>query len=635
VCGIVGLSMSSSYRPSALAQDLGRAVRAIAHRGPDSSGTHMDDHFALGHVRLAIIDLSETGAQPMYSADRRYVIVFVGEIYNYVDLRKKLEARGVKFIGTSDTEVLLYGFIHFGPDVVTQLNGMFTFAVADLLANELFLARDQMGVKPLYYSIGGFGVAFSSEIKALLEIVPINRELDPVAISQYLTYLWGPGERTPFKRVLKLPPGTALFIRDGQVRRSWTFWSLPNYRPRRDWTERACAQDLKTCVDEAVERQLVSDAPVGAFLSGGVDSTAVVAAARKHKPELNCFTIAMDESRAGEMVEDLPYARLAAKSLGVRLTEVKVSPDDIVCGLGKMVADLDEPLADPAGLNLFLMSKAAGEDGIKVLLSGTGGDDLFSGYRRHMAGSYNRTWDYFPGAFRGQIAGVASKLGASSHALRGAKKVLSNLASDADERLMHLYAWTPLVRVRELMQRDFDAELDAADPFHEFRAVMDANRDVPDVEKLLRLDQRFFLADHNLIYTDKMGMAASVEIRVPLLDLELVKFAAQVPAEWKMHGWSAKRLFKESQKDCIPAEILNRKKTGFGVPLRAWMRGPMRDRVRDLLSPDTICKRGLFNASTVNRMLLENDADTADTAYSLFSLMCIELWCRRYVDGVS
>lgn len=635
MCGIVGLSMSSSYRPDTLPQDLGRAMRAIAHRGPDGNGTHIDDHFALGHVRLAIIDLSETGAQPMYSADGRYVITFVGEIYNYVELRKKLEARGIKFVGTSDTEVLLYGFIHFGPDVVMQLNGIFTFAVADLKTKELFLARDHMGIKPLYYSVGRFGIAFASEIKALLEMVPIDRELDRVAISQYLTFLWGPGERTPFKTVRKLAPGTALFISDGRITRSWTFWSLPDYRPRRDWTEQACALDLKNCVDEAVNRQLVSDAPVGAFLSGGVDSTAVVAAARKLKPDLHCFTIAMDEGQAGEMAEDLPYARLAAKALGIRLTEVSVSPQDIVSGLGKMIADLDEPLADPAGLNLYMMSKAARADGIKVLLSGTGGDDLMSGYRRHMVGSYNRTWDYLPAAIRARIAGATSKLNTSSNALRGAKKVLSNLDSDADERLMHLYAWTPLASVRDLMQKDCRKELDDNDPFREFRAVIDDSSGAPDVEKLLRLDQRFFLADHNLIYTDKMGMAAGVEIRVPLLDLELVDFAAQIPAEWKMRGWSAKRLFKESQKNSVPSEILNRKKAGFGVPLRAWMKGPMRDRVRDLLSPDTIRNRGLFDASAVDRMMQANDAGTADAAYSLFSLMCIELWCRRYVDNAS
>lgn len=635
MCGIVGLSMSSSYRPTTLVRDLGRAMHAIAHRGPDGSGTHIDDDFALGHVRLAIIDLSETGAQPMYSADGRYVITFVGEIYNYAELRKKLLARGVKFVGTSDTEVLLYGFIHFGPDVVTQLNGIFTFAVTDLQTKELFLARDHMGVKPLYYSVGKFGIAFSSEIKALLEVAPIARELDPVAISQYLTFLWEPGERTPFKAVRKLAPGTALFVRGGQVTRTWTFWSLPAYQPRYDWTRQQCALDLRACVDAAVHRQLVSDAPVGAFLSGGVDSTAVVAAARKHKPDMHCFTIAMDDSQTGEMAEDLPYARLAAKKLGVRLTEVRVTPQDIVSGLDKMISDLDEPLADPAGLNLYLMSKAAKDDGIKVLLSGTGGDDLMSGYRRHLVGSYNKAWDYLPTAIRSRIAGATSNLGTSSHALRSARKLLSNLASDADERLMHLYAWTPLPRVRDLMLKQFHSELDDSDPFGEFRTVVDAGRGTPDVEKLLRLDQRFFLADHNLIYTDKMGMAAGVEIRVPLLDLELVNFAARIPAEWKMRGRSPKRLFKESQRNCVPAAILNRKKAGFGVPLRAWMKGPMNDRARDLLSPASIRKRGLFDAAAVGRMMQDGNADTADTAYSLFSLMCIELWCRRYVDNAS
>lgn len=630
MCGIVGLSL---LEPGGRC-DLDRAVRALAHRGPDGRGVHVDRHFALGHTRLAIIDLSEQGAQPMWSADRRYVMVYNGEIYNFADLRRKLEARGARFRGHSDSEVLLEGYSAFGPDFIAELNGIFAVAIADVASKELFVARDPLGVKPLYWSEGPFGFAFSSEIKALLRLAPIEREIDPIALQQYLTFLWAPGERTLFKEVRKLDPGTAFFVRDGRIARRWRYWSPPAYAPRRDWTRRECAVQLGDGVTQAVTRQMVSDAPVGAFLSGGVDSTAIVAAASRSNPDIECFTMRMEGGNdRSEGFDDLGYARLAARHFGVRLVEVPVEPQDITSNIERMVFDLDEPLADPSCLNLYLMSKAARERGIKVLLSGAGGDDLMSGYRRHTAAVYDGFLDYLPSALRRTLARSAQSGQLARPALRRITKVLRNSALGGDDRIARMFAWAPDETVASVVASDIRSASHTAEVWAPLSRELTGLGDAPDLEKCLALDRRFFLTDHNLTYADKMGMAASVEVRVPLLDLELVSFAAQIPAEWKHRGLTAKWLFKQSQRGAIPDRIINRPKTGFGVPLRGWMRGSLRGLLEDLLSEESLTRRGLFNAKAVRRLIHDNSAGSADASYLLFSLMCIESWCRTFADS--
>ena len=627
MCGIVGLAAAPS-RP--LPPDIDWAVAALSHRGPDAHGAFISAPFALGHTRLSIIDLSEAGAQPMHSADGRLVMTYNGEIYNFAELKRDLDQHGIRLRGHSDTEVLLESYRLYGPDVLARLNGIFALGIVDLEKREMVVARDAAGIKPVYIADGPFGFAFASEIKALLAVAPIERTIDADAVRQYLTFLWSPGERTMLRGVKKLDPGRALLVRDGSVARSWQFATLPAYDPRRDWTVETCSNALATSLDEAVERQMISDAPVGAFLSGGVDSTAIVAAAKRTAPGLRCYTMAIAEGEQREMIDDLPYARLAAKSLGVPLVEVPITASDIAEGVARMVHDLDEPLADPASINLRFISKAARADGIKVLLSGTGGDDVLSGYRRHQALALEPMWRRTPRSVRGGLAKLSASGWILRAGLRRAAKLLANVARDENERIAHLFAWIAPGEAAALLAPELRYENDGAGAMQPLLDHLAQLSDMPPLERCLSIEKRFFLADHNLNYTDKMGMAAGVEIRVPFLDRDFLSFAATIPAEWKMRGMQPKWLFKQSQRGRIPGEILSRSKTGFGVPLRAWMRGGLAPMCRDLLSMQSLSRHGLFDAAAVERLQSADAAGSIDASFTLFSVMCIELWCREF-----
>lgn len=633
MCGIVGIFplQKGIARATSTAARVEAAVRALHHRGPDGSGVYIDDNVALGHTRLAILDPTPAGSQPMTSACGRYTIVFNGEIYNFQDLRAELQASGIALRGSSDTEVILECFAREGPSLFKRLNGIFALAIIQRNSGVLTLARDPFGVKPLYLSEGSFGFAFASEIKSLLEIAPIARTIDHVALRRYLTFLWCPGERTLLKEVRKLEPGEVVIVQSGRLVRHEHFAApMPNAGTP-SGSPRHASEALGEAIEAAVQRQMVSDAPVGGFLSGGLDSTAVVAAARKLNPDLACYTIALVGDGASEIGSDLPYARQAAAALGVRLREVEVGPHDVVAGAQRMVADLDEPLADPACLNVLMIAKAARQDGIKVMLSGAGGDDIFSGYRRHQALRFSPLIDATPLGIRQAIAQIARRDGFTRFGFRKLTKVLANIDQSEDGRIAHLFAWATPATVDALLPPP-PHEVDPSDAA--MAPLMDllSNRaQAPALERCLALEQRFFLADHNLTYTDKMGMAAGVEVRVPFLDLELARKGAAIPTEWKMRGGVTKWLFRQSQKGRIPPAILTRPKVGFGVPLRTWLRGPLREMSEELLSRRTLQARGLFNAANVASLIADNDAGRVDASYTLFSLMCVELWARRFL----
>ncbi|MEK7737395.1 MAG: asparagine synthase (glutamine-hydrolyzing), partial [Pseudomonadota bacterium] len=379
---------------------LARMADAIAHRGPDDAGEWLspDGNVGLAHRRLAIIDLSSFGHQPMLDASGTLVIVFNGEIYNFRELRGQLESEGYSFRSHSDTEVLLALYRARGEAMLSLLNGIFAFAIYDQAEERLFLACDAMGVKPLYFSEGRDGFVFASELKALAACGGVAASLDLPALLRYLGFLWSPGGATPFKGVSRLGPGEALRVKDGRIVRRWRWADSA-------WTGAPLALDaaeairrVQEGVRTAVHRQLVADVPVGAFLSGGLDSSAVVAMAREVAPDIECFTIDAGAVRDAGVSDDLPYARQVAKHLGVRLHEIRVDSSRMAADLERMVFQLDEPLADPASLNVLYISRLARQHGVKVLLSGAGGDDLFTGYRRHRALLLERYWAWLPPA---------------------------------------------------------------------------------------------------------------------------------------------------------------------------------------------------------------------------------------------
>lgn len=632
MCGIIGCfgKFNSGQFQSSLA--------SINHRGPDDRGVYSDEVSGvwLAHSRLAILDLSPSGHQPMLSVDGQVALVFNGEIYNYRELKRELELAGVQFHSQSDTEVLLHLYLRDGEAMLPQLNGIFAFAIWDRRSASMFLARDALGVKPLYYSIKGSSFAFASEIKALLKLVPDALELDVVALHRYLSFLWCPGEGTPLKDVRKLGPGEAMLVRAGQILRSWTWYQLPVFRGiTADLDESSSLSGTVQHLRQAVHRQMVADVPVGAFLSGGLDSSAVVAFARELNPDLHCFTIDTPGGQDAGTTEDLPYARKVAQQLDVSLDVVSINSGRMASDLERMVVQLDEPLADPATLNVLYISQLARDQGMKVLLSGTGGDDLFTGYRRHRAVQGERYWQWMPGMVRRGLTKVTSSLDQRRAVFRRMTKLFSGAGLDGNERLVEYFRWAREEDLFKLYtpetRQALGAEI-AATPMLDFLNPL--SHSVP-LDKMLALEQRFFLADHNLIYTDKMSMAVGVEVRVPFLDLDLVDFAARIPLHLKQRGGEGKWILKKAMEPYLPYDVIYRPKSGFGAPLRRWMRFELRELLGDVLSETSLRKRGLFDSSAVQRLIAANDAGEVDASYTLLSLLSIELWCRHFIDTPS
>ena len=630
MCGITGFSGPWSH------QVLAQSVAALSHRGPDDNGQFFkaEHGVGLGHTRLSIVDLSAHGHQPMVRAMGKVVLIYNGEIYNSRDLRSELQATGVLFEGHSDTEVLINLYLAEGEAMLSRLNGIFSFAIWDERDHTLLLARDAMGVKPLYYTEANGQFAFASEIKAMLPMLSGAREVDTTAIHRYLSFLWCPGEGTPLRNVRKLLPGSAMRVRDGIVIRRWQWYQLPVFRPITRITDEVIAiEGTYQKLRKAVKRQMIADVPVGAFLSGGLDSSAIVALARENNPNIRCFTI---DARGGEdegSVADLPFAHKVAKHLHLGLEVVTIESSEMAADLESMVYMLDEPLADPAALNVYYISKLASEQGIKVLLSGSGGDDLFTGYRRHHAIATEHYWSWLPQILRQVIGNAAQNLDQRHSLQRRISKLMGGMGLNGDARLINYFRWTREAEILSLYTPEVRSALyglDAQAPMFDFLSGLP--KDLPPLERALALEQRFFLSDHNLIYGDKMSMATGVEVRVPFLDTDLVDFAASVPLQMKQRGREGKWVLKKAMEPYLPHDVIYRPKTGFGAPLRRWMRNELRDLLGDILGRESLRRRGLFEPDAVQALITANDNGRIDASYTLLSLLCIELWCRKFID---
>lgn len=634
MCGIAGFQ--GTFDSDVLAQ----MATAIAHRGPDDFGEWYspDSGVGLAHRRLSIIDLSPLGHQPFSDASGTAVIVFNGEIYNYRELRRELEAQGYGFRSHSDTEVLLALYRARGEAGLALLNGIFAFAIYDQADQTLFLACDAMGVKPLYFSERNGGFVFASELKALAACGAVAASLDVPALSRYLGFLSSPGGATPFKGVSRLGPGEALRVKEKRIVRRW-HWA------RSAWADAPLTLDAGKAIRRvedglrvAVHRQMVADVPVGAFLSGGLDSSAVVAMAREMSPDIDCFTIDTGAVRDAGVTDDLPYARQAAKHLGVKLHEIQVDSARMAADLERMVVQLDEPLADPAPLNVLYISNLARQHGIKVLLSGAGGDDLFAGYRRHRALMLERYWAWMPRTARQRLRQMTSRLPLrQSCALsRRLAKTFAYADLPADQRLVGYFLWACPARVLGLFAPELRSALAngvMAAPLEDYLGTLP--RRLPPLQRMLALEQRFFLADHNLLYTDKMSMAAGVEVRVPFLDIDLVRLANALAPRLNQRGAEGKWVLKKAMEPYLPREVIYRPKTGFGAPLRHWLRHELREWVSDILSTETLLRRGLFDPKAVSTMVAGNLAGREDAAYTILGLVCIEIWCREFIDKAS
>ncbi len=626
MCGIHGLIQLD-----------GRAVQpawltamgdVTTHRGPDDEGQHIDGHCGIAMRRLSIIDLAG-GHQPISSADGALTIVCNGEIYNYRELRAELQALGHVFKTGSDSETLLHGYAAWGDEVVQRLNGMFDFALWDARRRRLLIGRDRLGVKPLYVLQDGQRLAFATEAKALLQLPGVRTELNRDALADYLHLGYVPAPLSIFKGIRKLPPATLLAVEDGQVR-EWRWWRLSGQVDSRV-SETEWVQRIRDGIDRSVHMQMVSDVPIGAFLSGGVDSSAVVAAMARHSAQpIRTYAIGFEGGAAEQLYNELPYARRVAQLFGTEHHEIVVKPD-VVGLLPKLLWHMDEPVADSAFITTYLVSEFARHD-VKVILSGVGGDELFGGYRRYLGGHYASRFHALPGWARRVASATAARLPADRHnkwlnMARLAKGFIASAEMDADQRYRSYLQVLSRETVASLLLAGHPAGDDR------LQAAFAGASDGDELNRMFAVDAETQLPDDLLMLTDKMSMGVSLECRVPLLDHELVEMAAAIPGPLKVKGGRLKHLMKAALQPVLPDDILHRAKRGFGTPMGAWLKKELLAVVRELLSPAVMRQRGLFRPEAVTALLADHEANRSDGTDALLSLLNLEVWSRIYLDG--
>jgi len=631
MCGIIGISSPNNSRYIEVSNSI------MTHRGPDDSGVYIGDNIALGHRRLSIQDLSVNGHQPMISQDGNFILVFNGEIYNHQEIRASLKGT-YSFKSTSDTETLLYAFIEEGVDVFERLNGIFAFAILDIAKQEVVLCRDHFGIKPLYYYQKENEFYFASELKSFLPIPNWDKSIDYSALVNYLHFLWSPGEQTPFKFVKKVLPGHyAKIMLENPAKFSLTrYYTIPFDGTVDNLSEEEYISKVDVAFTKAVERQLLSDVPVGYFLSGGLDSSLIVAKVKQLTNEkVKCYTIDtdLDENDKEGFSNDLAYAKKVANYLDVDLNIVNAKVD-IVKDFDKMIWHLDEPQADAAPLNVLNICQEARANGSIVLMGGAGGDDLFSGYRRHQAVRYETIFKMIPKSVGSLLKKGVSLIPGNNAIGRRIRKITQDIDKSQMDRLLGYFRWIPLEVNKSLFSKEIYPKIKDYNPSNILEKELDTvpNEKEP-LNKLLFLDMKFFLTDHNLNYTDKLGMAAGVEARVPYLDKDLVELSTRIPVSLKLKGNVAKYILKKVAEKYLPMDVIYRPKTGFGAPVRKWITEDMDAMIKDFLAPDKIAKRGIFDADSVWKLIEDNKKGKIDASYTIWSLLAIESWMQQFVDS--
>jgi len=627
MCGIAGfVDLLPAEAPCAADYERVRAMCApIRHRGPDDEGTYVDTGVGLGMRRLSIIDLS-TGHQPIHNEDKTVWAVFNGEIYNYRELRRTLEAEGHRFYTASDTETIVHGYEAWGEGVFSRLRGMFGIAIWDTRTRTLLLARDRPGIKPLYYAQAGGRLFFGSEAKSLLANAEIDRSVDLTAVDHYLAYLYTPRDRAIFRGMRKLPAAHYLRVSGGRVE-AVRYWQLPAGDTAFRGGEEEALERLEAAVTDAVESHLVSDVPLGAFLSGGIDSTIVVALmSRLMGRRVSTFSIGFEE----QAYDERPYARQVAAHLGTDHHEMVVRPDALGI-LDQLIWHFDEPFADASAIPTWYVSKLAAEHAT-VVLSGDGGDELFGGYDRYLPHPNVTRFDR-------HAAGVGRALAAAAwrrlpHGIRG-KNFLRHVARDAQGRYLDSITFYHADERRALLSSDAHAELRGWNAEEYFRAPFTRLATIPFTSQLMAFDFETYLPDDCLTKVDRMSMAHSIESRVPLLDQGVVEFAASLPADLKIRNGTRKHLLKALAYRLVPRQLLERPKQGFAVPIGMWFRGSMREAFGDVLGSRAARQRGYFDYRFVDRILDEHLSGKRDHALRLWQLLVLELWLRQYVDAAA
>ncbi|KHL10330.1 asparagine synthase (glutamine-hydrolysing) [Mumia flava] len=628
MCGVAGAYQQPDGKVLA-----GVMSERIAHRGPDACGLREivlpEVSAALAHRRLSIIDLSDAADQPMVKDG--LTLAYNGEIYNYLELRRELEGRGVRFVTRSDTEVVLEAWRIWGDAGFARLRGMFALALHDERTGCLTLARDPLGIKPLYTMRRGDGVVFASELKAIVAAVGPELSIDPAGMVASMLYYWIPQDFEAVRGVRKLTPGTWTRYRPDGTTDGGVFFD-----PSAVASEAAAGptRDVRRTLEESVEAHLVADVPVASFLSGGLDSSIITALAHRHDPGIEAYTIAFraSDQRMEAMPDDALYARKMASHLGIRLHEIEISPD-VVDLMPRMVDILDEPIGDPAAINTLLMCDAAREAGVKVLLSGMGADELFGGYRKHLACLIGERYQRVPRPLRsGLIEPVVSRLpvavgGRGLRTVRWAQRFLTFAELEEEEAFRRSYTMYDADELVGLLDPRLAHHVD--DVVAQHRAVYSENDLTDRVSRMCLADSRMFMAGLNLTYTDRASMAASTEVRVPFVDPEVFRTAFSLPGDAKISGRTQKAALKQAARAWIPDEIIDRPKASFGAPLRAWVTNDLRELVDDVLLGGELVGSGFLRRDPLDALVRDQRSGRRDTSKQIWQLLSLELWYRN------
>lgn len=624
MCGIAGFIDHSALSMEERTDILNRMCQVIYHRGPDDQGMSIDGPVALGMRRLSIIDLSG-GHQPMSGEDGTVTVVFNGEIYNFRELQPLLESRGHRFKTNSDTESIVHGYEEFSTACVNHLRGMFTFALWDEKAKTLMLARDRVGKKPLYYTETIHGAfVFGSEIKSILEHPDVEREIDLEGLDAYLKLGYVPDPLSIFRNIKRLPPGHTLTYSQGRItlQQYWDF----NFEPNESLDEKSYVEELRALLEDAVRSRLISDVPLGAFLSGGIDSSTVVALMAKSMDQpVKTFSIGFREDSYNE----LRYARLTAEKYGTDHHEFFVTPD--ICDVAdELVWHFDEPFADSSSIPTYVVSKLAREH-VTVALSGDGGDELFGGYERYLVERSRRMFGQLPKMLRENVMFPLSHR--LPHGARG-RNLLHNLSLDPVERYLDSVSVFTSMNRELLYSEDLKQKLSVTLPLSErFQHYAQRVSTGDDLDVLLYIDSKTYLPGDILTKVDRMSMATSLETRAPLLDQKLIDFVTRIPAALKIVGKETKHIFKQAIRDLIPDEVMTRPKQGFGIPMSTWINQELRAKIRETLSDSLTRQRGYFDYSYVELLLKEHERGRRDHSKALWALLMLELWHRRFLDS--
>jgi len=627
MCGIAGYIDLQNQADQSLIEKM---TRIMHHRGPDGEGYYLESPVALGHRRLSIIDLAG-GKQPMCDDSERYWITFNGEIYNFPDLRQQLIQQGHHFNTRCDTETILAAYKQYGEKCVDHLRGMFAFAIWDCVEKTLFLARDRVGKKPLYYHFDGQRFVFASEIKAIIQHPAVSRDIDHQAIADYFNYNYIPFPRTIFKSVKKLLPGHLIKL-DVQADRTLKlqqeeYWDL-HYAPEPDIPEAEWCEALRDKIDEATRIRMISDVPLGAFLSGGVDSSAVVAyMAKAQTAPVKTFSIGFKEADFSET----EYARQVAKQFGTEHHEFIVEPDAMEM-LPKLAWEYDEPFADSSAVPTYYVSKLAREH-VTVILTGDGGDETFAGYRRYLWANDMHRYDVLPQGLKKLLFGLPSSL--MPEGMKG-KGMLRHLSHAPFERYAGLNTFGEFSYLNKLFSDDLKSDLqgnfsETYPDFSLFRHYYDHCNVDDYLTRIQYLDTKVYLSEDILTKVDRASMLCSLETRAPLLDHEVLELAARIPSDLKMKGGETKYMLKKSLEGILPENILYRKKMGFGVPLVHWFKDDLVDYAHDVLLSEQACGRGYFNMDQIQNLLQIHRKQGRDMSAKIWSLLFFEHWCRIWL----